>query len=211
MGTAATLRFQRARLKALDANVAALTATLKEREKELGDLKALVKSGNDSREKQLRAKEALERSTTALQAKVDELSSKLSGADSKLANMDRELNAASKRKAELENEAKTRDAKLNRALAELERTKESLAARRNGGGGGSSANGASIDDLTRDLAALKLTNKKLLSQRSELLGGFKKQARLIELLKRQKMHVEMAKMLQFTEEEFAKTLEMGEI
>lgn len=210
MGTAATLRFQRARLKALDANVAALTATLKEREKELGDLKSLLKNGNDSREKQLRAKEALERANTALQSKVDELQSKLTGADSKLANMDRELSAASKRKAELENDAKTRDAKLNRALGELERTKEALAARRNGGGG-TSANGANVDDLSRDLAALKLTNKKLLTQRGELLGGFKKQARLIELLKRQKMHVEMAKMLQFTEEEFAKTLEMGEI
>ena len=46
-------------------------------------------------------------------------------------------------------------------------------------------------------------------QRMELLNAFKKQAKLIDVLKRQKMHVEAAKLLSFTEDEFMKTLDMG--
>jgi uncharacterized protein YPO0396 len=44
-------------------------------------------------------------------------------------------------------------------------------------------------------------------QRSELLAAFKKQMKLIEVLKRQKVHVEAARLLNFTEDEFMKTLD----
>lgn len=62
----------------------------------------------------------------------------------------------------------------------------------------------------RDMEKLVDDNRKLERQRNELMAAFKKQMKLIEILKRQKMHIESAKLLAFTEDEFIKVLELGD-
>ncbi|XP_054069333.1 testis-expressed protein 9 isoform X2 [Rissa tridactyla] len=94
------------------------------------------------------------------------------------------------------------EVRLNRALEETERYKVEL---------------NKLKQSTKDVAnqelktieELKTENKKLQKQKGELMTGFKKQLKLIDILKRQKMHIEAAKMLSFTEEEFMKALEWG--
>ena len=60
--------------------------------------------------------------------------------------------------------------------------------------------------MRRDMDKLVEDNRKLEKQRNELLQAFKKQMKLIDVLKRMKMHIESAKLLAFTEDEFVKVL-----
>lgn len=91
--------------------------------------------------------------------------------------------------------------RLNRALEELEKVKAQLQEEKRSSGQAMVAKDE-YDQLVRE-------NKKLDKQKGELLAAFKKQMKLIDLLKRQRIHMEAAKMLSFTEEEFSKTLELG--
>ena len=90
--------------------------------------------------------------------------------------------------------------RLNRALEELSRTKDLLKEKR-------ARSGEAASELKAQVTAQEKEIRLLERQRQELLAAFKKQSKLINILKQQKMHIEAARLLSFTEEEFMKTLE----
>lgn len=63
------------------------------------------------------------------------------------------------------------------------------------------------NDSNEQLVAANNRIKTLEKQRNDLISAFRKQMKLIDLLKRQKMHIEASRLLSFTEDEFMKTLD----
>lgn len=94
----------------------------------------------------------------------------------------------------------TSDVRLNRALEEASKLRGELSAAEREKKDAKENGKKSVDELT-------LRTKFLEKQRNELLHGFKKQMELIDVLKRQKLHLEAAHVLKYTEEEFMQTLD----
>lgn len=96
-------------------------------------------------------------------------------------------------------------------VEELERYKRQLREVKTSDGQRTDDHKKDVDRLMQvSLLSIDQDNKKLERQNAELLTAFKKQLKLIDILKRQKIHMEAAKLLAFTEEEFIKTLELGD-
>ncbi|XP_054627202.1 testis-expressed protein 9 isoform X2 [Dunckerocampus dactyliophorus] len=109
------------------------------------------------------------------------------------------LNKSSKQGATVHNTAEIR---LSRALEEVERLKSELSKTKQ-------MNKEKTNEEHQNRENLLAENKLLKKQKTELIIGLKKQFKLIDILKRQKMHLEAAKLLSFTEDEFMKTLDWG--
>ena len=92
------------------------------------------------------------------------------------------------------------DIRLNRALEEAAKLRGQLLAAERDKKDALENGKKSVDELTIKIKFLE-------KQRNELLHGFKKQMELIDVLKRQKLHLEAAHVLKYTEEEFMQTLD----
>ena len=103
---------------------------------------------------------------------------------------------------QVESKNSTLRVRLNRAQEELESSKRNVSRSRQ-------SNSDTSGEMRRQLETTQAQNKLLTAQRKELLDAFKKQLQLIDILKRQKMHVEAARVLQFSEEEFVRALDWG--
>ena len=198
----ARLRLQKARLRALQDEVAALNRELAEKDRSLigaeREAKELLaeKAAWAKQEKSLRA--ALEKARKGGDAAKTALETR----EREVAEMRRELERASRSARGAENKGQSREVRLNRALEEVERYRKLLEEARE-----QSHRGA--DASKREAERLAAENKKLERQKQELLNAFRKQAKLVDVLRKQKVHLEAARMLQFTEEEFVRTLESG--
>ena len=102
-----------------------------------------------------------------------------------------------------EQEARARGVRLARALDDAERLKKLLEAAEARARDGRGAADADAKRLAADVARLE-------RQKGQLLLAFRKQARLVDVLRRQKAHLEAARSLALTEEEFARVLGQGQ-
>ncbi|KAJ3311279.1 hypothetical protein HDU76_003166 [Blyttiomyces sp. JEL0837] len=129
----------------------------------------------------------------------EELKKRNDSLESENLSLRKELDGLKKSQKDSESDGNTKEIRLNRALEEVEKYKQMMA--------------KAAADSKDKMEAMKKTNEKLFNdykkiqkQKSELLTIFKKQNQLIDVLKRQKLHLEAATLLGFSEEEFVRAL-----
>ena len=199
----ATIRYQKTKINALECELQETVSELKEIKLKYG--KASSKLGALTEENTALGKKLQNLSVTVEKQKNLNVSkdTKKSALENELASIRLELEELRKAEKLAVNEARNKDLRLNRALEEVEKLKSKLKE--------IEANREGNEVARKDYEKLLKENQRLDKQKNDMLQAFKKQMKLVDILKRQKIHMEAAKMLAFTEEEFNKTLELNEI
>ncbi|XP_071766405.1 testis-expressed protein 9 [Centroberyx gerrardi] len=151
----------------------------------------------------------LQKTTNIQQAQIEkhrtlaeESGRKCDGLQLQVAGLQKEIESLNRSHKQAAGNHNTVEVRLNRSLEEVERLKAQLNKMKQ-------MNKDKINEDHQNKENLLAENNMLKKQKAELIVGFKKQLKLIDILKRQKMHFEAAKLLSFTEEEFMTALDWG--
>ncbi|KAI8467221.1 MAG: hypothetical protein J3K34DRAFT_42954 [Monoraphidium minutum] len=195
----ATARLLRARVRSLEEQLQAAVDSAAAKDAALVEAQRELRAQEQERAAAAKAQKALqaqvERSKRAAQAAREAQAAQ----EAALKEREREEAKAHSGRKLAEQEARAREVRLARALEEVERHKALLQEERDG-----------RDASKSDTQRLAGDNARLERQKNSLLAAFRKQLRLIDVLRRQKAHLEAARCLAFTEEEFMRALEAGQ-
>ncbi|XP_072838214.2 testis-expressed protein 9 isoform X1 [Pogona vitticeps] len=202
LGAEAQIRFLKAKLRVMQEELDALAQECGKKEDENRSLSGRLREVEEERGR-LQRTAALQQSQIEKHKSLCEDGKRRSeGLQQKLSGVEKELETLKRAQKQASASQSTMDVRLNRALEESEKYKMELNRLKQ-------SNKDVVNQEHKKLEELKIENKRLEKQKEELMAGFKKQLKLIDILKRQKIHIESAKMLSFTEEEFMKALEWG--
>ncbi|KAF4682652.1 Testis expressed 9 [Perkinsus olseni] len=197
-----TIKFQKARIQALQEELNSAVKGASERGRELNELKEENKTLNEGNGKLTRRCGALEKENDKLLSKATKQEERAKGLDEELHEVKKDLEQLRIVHRKVEHESRAKDTRISRITEELEKAKAAVREAR------SKHKDETVHDK-RETDRMLGEIRKLERQRAELIGAFKKQMKLIDILKRQKIHVEAARLLSFTEEEFISALELG--
>ncbi|XP_021028154.1 testis-expressed protein 9 isoform X1 [Mus caroli] len=202
IGTEAQIRFLKATLHVMQEELDSVVCECNKKEDEIQDLKSKVKNLEEDCVRQQRTVTSQQSQIEKYKNLFEEANKKCDELQQQLSSVERELESKRRLQKQAASSQSATEVRLNRALEEAEKYKVELSKLRQ-------TNKDITNEDHQKIEVLKSENKKLERQKGELMIGFKKQLKLIDILKRQKMHIEAAKMLSFSEEEFMKALEWG--
>ncbi|KAH0619759.1 hypothetical protein JD844_014016 [Phrynosoma platyrhinos] len=216
LGAEAQIRFLKAKLRVMQEELDAIVQECGKKDEENRNLSSRLKEAEEERGRLQRTASLQQSQIEKYKTLSEEANRKSEGLQQKLLVLEKELENMKRAQKQASASQSSMEVRLNRALEESERCKIELNKLRQ-----SSKDVANQEH--KKFEELKTDNKRLAKQKEELMAAFKKQLKLIDILKRQKasypdhvtiftptMHIEAAKMLSFTEEEFMKALEWGQ-
>ncbi|KAE8297072.1 Testis-expressed protein 9 Testis-specifically expressed protein 1 [Larimichthys crocea] len=198
----AQIRVLKAKLRIMQEELDQLSCEYYKKDDENAKLCAKIKELEEDRAR-------LQKTTNIQQTQIekhrglaDESSKKCEGLQLQVSALHKEIENLNRSHKQASAVHGTVEIRLNRALEEVEKLKTQLNKMKQ-------MNKDKISEEHQSKENLLAENKMLKKQKAELIVGFKKQLKLIDILKRQKMHFEAAKLLSFTEDEFMKALDWG--
>uniref|UniRef100_A0A8D0B2F0 Testis expressed 9 n=1 Tax=Salvator merianae TaxID=96440 RepID=A0A8D0B2F0_SALMN len=202
LGAEAQIRFLKAKLRVMQEELDTLGQECNKKDEENLNLSSRLKEFEEERGRLQRTASLQQSQIEKYKTLSEEANRRSEGLQQKLSAQEKELENLKRAQKQASASQSTTEVRLNRALEEAERYKMELNKLKQN-------NKELVNQEHKKLEELKIENKRLEKQKGELMAGFKKQLKLIDILKRQKMHIESAKMLSFTEDEFMKALEWG--
>lgn len=201
IGSEAASRFLKAKTHVLQKELEELVKEKKTREKEFQLLQEKVAFFDQARVKEQKEFTSLSSQYEKVKTQNAEMSTLLQESKVEIQRLKKELDQVCKSTKLTDQESHQKDVKLQRSLEEIEKVKQSFAAKE-------SHYKEIIHSTKKQCEQLFQENKRLLKQKQDLLQGFKKQNQLIDVIKRQKLHIEATRILEFTEDEFMKALQI---
>lgn len=199
----ATVRYQKARVVALQEELDKVTRINRDREAEAATLRQELRIAQEENKKWLKKANSADTEIDKIAKKATNVESAMKQTDEELTDLRRQRDIDQAALKKIDAECKAKEVKLNRLIEENDRLKSSLkefkAAEREKVGLEKEVG----DKLAGDV-------KRLTKQRNELINVFKKHLKLIDILRRQKTHLEAARMLNFTEDEFVTAVKLTE-
>jgi hypothetical protein len=200
LGSEATVRYQRAKIRVMAQELEQLSSAHQDVCRELAEEQQQRKQAVEALAVQQRRAKAQDVEVEKQRKRAELAGRKLEDVSLELAAVKKELEVALRSRQTERGDASSKDVRLNRALQELEKFKGLLQERR-------AAEREQQSDARGELERLTRDHRKLEKHKAELVAAFRKQTKLIDVLRRQKLHVEAARMLSFTEAEYTAALE----
>nr|XP_051677945.1 testis-expressed protein 9 isoform X2 [Oryctolagus cuniculus] len=180
IGTEAQIRFLKAKLRVMQEELDNVVCECNKKEDEIQDLKSQVKNFEEDCGRQQRTINMQQSQLEKYKTLFEEANKKCDGLQQQLSSVERELENKNRLQKQAAASQSATEVRLNRAVEEAEKYKLELNKLRQN-------NKDIANEEHKKIEVLKAENKKLEKQKGELMMGFKKQLKLIDVLKRQKM------------------------